>query len=73
MAVKKFRIRITADECKGCGRCLTVCPKKLISRGHELNIQGYYAAVVENPEGCIGCGSCYRNCQTGAIVKVEEN
>ena len=49
MAVKKFRIRITADECKGCGRCLTVCPKKLISRGRELNIQGYYAAVVENP------------------------
>ena len=58
MAVKKFRIRITADECKGCGRCITVCPKKLISRGQELNIQGYFAMTVANPNDCIGCGSC---------------
>ena len=48
MAVKKFRVQVTADECKGCGRCIAVCPKKLLSRGNELNIQGYFAIVAEN-------------------------
>ena len=73
MAVKKFRVQITADECKGCGRCLMVCPKKLLSRGHELNSQGYYPAIVENPEGCVGCGSCFYQCpEPGAITIFEE-
>jgi len=73
MAVKKFRIRIAADECKGCGRCITVCPKKLISRGQELNIQGYFAMTVANPNDCIGCGSCFYQCpEPGAITIFEE-
>ena len=73
MAAKKFTNQITADECKGCGRCLAVCPKKLISRGNELNIQGYYPATVESPSACIGCGSCFYQCpEPGAITIFEE-
>ena len=62
MALKKFRVEVTADECKGCGRCIAVCPKKLLSRGKELNIQGYFAIIADNPGNCIGCGKCDRAC-----------
>ena len=73
MAVKKFSIQIAADECKGCGRCLPVCPKKLISKGHELNIQGYYAMTAERPDECLGCGACFYQCpEPGAITIFEE-
>ena len=75
MAAKKFRVRIAADECKGCGRCLKACPKSLLSVGNELNIQGYFAIVAKEPELCIGCGSCFYQCpEPGAITifEVEE-
>ncbi len=73
MAVKKFRVEVTADECKGCGRCIAVCPKKLLSRGNELNIQGYFAIVAKEPGNCIGCGSCFYQCpEPGAITIFEE-
>ena len=73
MAAKRFRVNITADECKGCYRCLPVCPRKLIVKGKELNIQGYFAVTVENPGNCIGCGSCFYQCpEPGAITIYEE-
>ena len=69
---KKFRIEIAADECKGCYRCLAACPKKLISVGKEINIQGYLAVVASEPENCIGCGACFHQCpEPGAITIYE--
>ncbi len=72
MSPKKHRIEIKAEECKGCKRCLPVCPKNLIAIGDALNKQGYFAAVVEHPEQCIGCGSCFYECpEPGAITIYE--
>ncbi|MCQ2352979.1 MAG: 4Fe-4S dicluster domain-containing protein [Victivallaceae bacterium] len=74
MAAKKHRISISADECKGCRRCIPACPKKLISVGNAINIQGYVAVKADHPEDCIGCGSCFHQCpEPGAItIYVEE-
>jgi len=70
---KKFRIRLTTDECKGCYRCIPACPKKLISKGSAINVQGYVAVEVKEPESCIGCGSCFYQCpEPGAITIIEE-
>ncbi len=72
MAAKKFRVRVAADECKGCGRCLKACPKGLLSIGSEINRQGYLAVVVSDDERCIGCGSCFYQCpEPGAITIFE--
>ena len=66
---KKYRVCITPEECKGCKRCITACPKNLIDIGNELNKQGYFSARVEHPEDCIGCGSCFLQCpEPGAIT-----
>lgn len=72
MAAKKFRIRISADECKGCARCIPACPKSLIKPGSEINIQGYVAVETVTPEACVGCGACFYQCpEPGAITIFE--
>ena len=71
---KKFRIRISGEECKGCYRCVAACPKSLISVGGKLNCQGYFAVEAKEPEKCIGCGSCFYQCpEPGAITIFEIN
>ncbi|MCQ2380261.1 MAG: 4Fe-4S dicluster domain-containing protein [Victivallaceae bacterium] len=74
MPSKKHEIVITADECKGCGRCILVCPMKLIAKGTRINVQGYVAVEVAEPQRCIGCGSCFYQCpEPGAITIYEED
>ncbi len=69
MPAKSHRISISTDECKGCLRCVPACPKKLISRGSGINVQGYVAVKVDNPGDCIGCGACFHQCpEPGAIT-----
>ena len=69
---KKHRIEISFDECKGCGRCITACPKKLLAMGKEINKQGYTAVEAAEPGNCIGCGACFYQCpEPGAITIYE--
>ena len=45
------RISIEGIRCKGCGRCITACPKDLIGFSHELNDRGYdYVIFNGSPE-----------------------
>ena len=68
---KKFRCHPEPNECKGCGRCVSACPKKLLKLGTALNIMGVpYAEYVG--EGCICCGACFYTCpEPGAITVFE--
>ena len=71
---------VDAKKCTGCGKCETVCPKKVI----ELVPVGIHVAVNCNSKdkgavarklcsvACIGCGICVKNCPHGAI-KIENN
>ncbi len=63
----KFKLTFHAERCKGCGLCVPVCPKKIVSMGHQVNSKGYAPAGVENEEACIGCASCAVMCPDGAI------
>lgn len=70
---KKFRLEITSDECKGCGRCVNACPKNLIVKTDQVNMMGV-VYVEYLGEGCIGCGSCFYACpEPGAITIYEED
>ncbi len=53
------------ERCKGCGHCIQVCPKKIISFSEKLNVKGYNAATIvdEKKDDCIACASCARICQ----------
>ena len=60
---------INANGCKGCGLCVSVCPKKIISLDKTvLNGKGYHPAVVSNMEACIGCAMCATICPDCAIT-----
>lgn len=61
--------RIVVDEkrCKGCERCVEVCPRDVLSMSKKLNQKGYFYAVPTDQPKCLGCGLCAINCPDVAI------
>lgn len=56
------------SNCSGCGRCLVVCPVKIISLDSEsADGSGSKRAAIDE-ELCLGCGVCSRNCRIGALT-----
>ncbi len=64
------KVRIHKERCKGCGYCISVCPKKNLKTGATMNAKGIFAAVVLDENNCIGCGMCYIMCPD-ACIEIE--
>jgi len=62
--------KVAVDEffCKGCGLCVTVCPKNLLTTGDKTNVKGYYYAVQNNADKCAACSLCAIICPDAAIT-----
>lgn len=55
--------------CKGCGLCVSVCPKKILELAPDrINPKGYNPSQCINQEECIGCGMCAIICPDSAIT-----
>ncbi len=66
--------KVTFNEalCKGCGLCVSVCPKKIIAlQEDKLNAKGCHPAGVENMEACIACAFCATMCPD-CVITVEK-
>ena len=65
---------IDRDRCKGCGLCVTVCPKNVLEISKKINTKGYFPAYQERPEDCIFCAICCTMCPDVAITisEIEE-
>ncbi|MEA4888484.1 MAG: 4Fe-4S dicluster domain-containing protein [Clostridiaceae bacterium] len=62
------RIEIDEDRCKGCGLCISVCPKKIIQlRQEKLNNKGFHPAGVDQMDLCTGCTICATICPDDVI------
>ena len=61
---------IDENECKGCGRCISACPKKLLRLSTRLNGRGYYS-VEYSGAGCTGCAICFYNCPEPYAIQVQ--
>ncbi len=65
---------IDTDGCKGCGLCVTVCPKNVLEISSQINVKGYFPAHQARPEDCIFCAICCTMCPDVAIriAEIEE-
>lgn len=55
-------VLIDKEICKGCGRCLDVCPGNLLAIDKTKG-----TAVLKYPDECWHCLSCMKACPFGAI------
>jgi len=57
------KVIIDKDACKGCGLCVTACPKGILQLSKtEINAKGYSPVEVTDMALCIGCASSGRMC-----------
>jgi 2-oxoglutarate ferredoxin oxidoreductase subunit delta len=62
------RVIFKEDLCKGCGLCVSVCPKNIIEVSEAINSKGYHPTYVDNQEACISCAACARICPDSVIT-----
>jgi ferredoxin len=59
---------IDTESCRGCGRCVTICPVEgmsMVSANDPAAPQRRSAKL--NPDLCLGCGLCVRHCPNHSI------
>jgi len=66
------KIIIDTERCKGCGLCVTVCPKGCIIISKCSNKSGYFPVQASN-SSCTGCAMCAVICPDAAIEVFREN
>ncbi|MFC1493200.1 mercury methylation ferredoxin HgcB [candidate division KSB1 bacterium] len=54
-------LKFNNDLCNNCIICSTVCPHKVFTRTKGI-------VNLSNPENCMECGACQKNCPLGAIT-----
>ena len=65
------KLTFQTDRCKGCGLCVTACPKGLIAIAKDkINLKGHHQAEITDQEKCIGCAFCATMCPD-CIIEVE--
>lgn len=65
------KVIIDTERCKGCGLCVTVCPKNCIVISNHSNKTGYFPAQSSNAD-CTGCAMCAIICPD-VVIEVHRN
>ncbi|MCK4788269.1 MAG: 4Fe-4S binding protein [Desulfobacteraceae bacterium] len=61
-------IMFIEERCKGCGLCVTACPKDLLSVSSKINRAGYPVAQIEDMDSCNACALCAEMCPDVVIM-----
>ena len=60
-----YLVTIDAEECSGCGQCVSACPSQIISLVEAK------AQVTGDTSECLGCESCVVICDRNAVAVQE--
>ena len=63
---------IEENLCKGCGLCVSVCPKHVLEISKKVNAKGYFPAFQARPQDCVRCALCCTMCPDVAIPITAE-
>lgn len=65
------KVTFDTDACKGCGLCVSACPKKILEISkNKINKKGHHPAEMTDQSKCIGCAFCATMCPD-CIITVE--
>ena len=65
------KLTFKTDLCKGCGLCVSACPKGLLAISRDkINQEGHHPGEITAPKQCVGCASCAIMCPD-CIIEVE--
>ncbi len=65
------KVTFLENMCKGCGLCVSACPKKIVELSDKLNAKGYRPARITDQDKCIGCAFCATMCPD-CVITVEK-
>ena len=70
--VKRFKLFVNEEYCKGCRICVHFCPRDAIRLSDDFNSKGVNVPVPSNMEKCTGCRICEFYCPDFAIAIAED-
>jgi 2-oxoglutarate ferredoxin oxidoreductase subunit delta len=62
-----LKLTIEPNMCKGCGYCISACPKNVLVMSKDLSAKGIEIVEIIHPELCIQCRNCELICPDMAI------
>lgn len=66
------KVTFSEDLCKGCGLCVTACPKGIVKLAEtRLNVKGHHPAEITDGASCIACAFCATMCPD-CVITVEK-
>ncbi len=66
------KLKFSEDLCKGCGLCVSACPKKILELDtSRVNSKGYNPVICSNEDACISCAFCATMCPD-LVISVDK-